>query len=54
MLHGRHRRTWTDGDTYLVFGLLMLACGAAILQQALIPENWVLLQDEAIALHAVW
>ena len=39
----RTRRAWTDGDSYLLLGLLVVACGVAILRHALIAENWLVL-----------
>jgi hypothetical protein len=52
MLSHRHRRTWKDADTYLVLALLVVALGAAIAQHAMIPANWVVL-EEAVRIHAV-
>jgi hypothetical protein len=41
------RWIWRDGDTYLVLGLMTLLCGVAILNRAAVPENWVVVVEEA-------
>jgi hypothetical protein len=48
MVMPHHRRIWTDANTHLVFGLLVLACGIAILQRASNAENWVVLSETSV------
>ena len=38
---------WQDGDTSLLFGVIVAICGVLILWRALDPGNWQVLADEA-------
>lgn len=38
---------WRDGDTSLLFGVIVAICGVLILWRALDPGNWQVLADEA-------